>query len=265
MNYDEFDRLCRENGTTPTALSLKLGLSKGNASSWKRGGNPSADILLKISDELNCTVDVLLRPIDKIKRIPQNLKIMHEKANTPLLSEDKKELLNYYDKLSEHNKGKIIGEAKALAELEEAQAAKSALKIKAVEEPQNDEEEELLYLDMYDMPVSAGRGAYIDYAKAETIQVPRTYETEQANYMVRISGDSMEPRFADGDVVLVETTTELPQGGIGIFILNDEAYIKQLGDGCLISLNSKYAPIMINEYDTCLLKGRVIGVLEIKK
>lgn len=263
MNYDEFDRLCRENGTTPTALSLKLGLSKGNASSWKRGGNPSADILLKISDELNCTVDSLLRPIDKIKRIPQNLKVMHEKANTPLLSEDKKELLNYYNMLNEHDKGKIIGEAKALAELEAVKTISEPKQFEA--EQANDEEENFIYLDMYDMPVSAGRGAYIDYAKAETVQVPKTYETEQANYMVRISGDSMEPRFKDKDVVLVETTAELSENDIGIFVLNGEAYIKQLGDGCLISLNSKYPPIVINEYDTCLLKGRVISILDIKK
>lgn len=265
MNYDEFDKLCRENGTTPTALSLKLGLSKGNASSWKRGGNPSADILLKISDELNCTVDALLRPIDKIARTPQNAKNCLKKLNTPLLTDDEENLLKSYRAVSSTSKLLIVERAKALAELEAAQAAKKAIKIKPIEEPQDDEEEEPLYLDMYDMPVSAGRGACIDYAKAETIQVPRTYETEQANYMVRISGDSMEPRFEDGDVVLVETTTELPQGGIGIFVLNNESYIKQLGDGCLISLNPKYAPIPINEYDTCWLKGRVIGVLDIKK
>ena len=60
MDYVTFDKLCKENGTTATAIALKLGLSKGNTSSWKKGGNPSADILIKIADELNCTVDVLL-------------------------------------------------------------------------------------------------------------------------------------------------------------------------------------------------------------
>ena len=60
MNYDKFKYLCKKKGTTPTALTLELGLSKGNASSWKKGGNPSVEILLKISNRLDCSIDYLL-------------------------------------------------------------------------------------------------------------------------------------------------------------------------------------------------------------
>lgn len=65
MNYDKFDKLCKDRGTTPTALTLKLGLSKGNASSWKRSGNPSVAILIRISKELDCSVDYLLDLTEK--------------------------------------------------------------------------------------------------------------------------------------------------------------------------------------------------------
>jgi len=257
MFYDNLKRICDEKNLKITPIVAECGGAKGSISNWKKGAAPNSDIVAKLAVRLNVTSDDLIFGVsDGVTK--------RDGVSAPPLSDDKKELLSYYDMLREIDKGKIIGEAKALAELEAAQAAKNAIKIKPIEEPQDDEEEPL-YLDMYDMPVSAGRGACIDYAKAETIQVPRTYETEQANYMVRISGDSMEPRFEDGDVVLVETTTELPQGGIGIFVLNNESYIKQLGDGCLVSLNPKYAPIPINEYDSCWLKGRVIGVLDIKK
>ena len=60
MNYDKFNSLCKLKGTSPTALTLKLGLSKGNASSWKKGGNPSVDILIKIAKKLDCSIDYLL-------------------------------------------------------------------------------------------------------------------------------------------------------------------------------------------------------------
>lgn len=60
MNYALFERLCGEKGTNPTALARKLGLSKGNTSNWKNGGNPSVDILCKLADELDCTADSLL-------------------------------------------------------------------------------------------------------------------------------------------------------------------------------------------------------------
>jgi len=65
VNYDKFADICRLKGTTPTALTFKLGLSKGNASNWKKGGNPSVDILLKISKVLDCSIDYLLDLTDK--------------------------------------------------------------------------------------------------------------------------------------------------------------------------------------------------------
>lgn len=64
VNYERFCKLCKDNGTTPTAFTLKLGLSKGNASSWKRGGNPSVEILIKIANEFNCSIDYLLNRTD---------------------------------------------------------------------------------------------------------------------------------------------------------------------------------------------------------
>lgn len=60
MNYSFFEKMCSLNGTTPTAVSHKLGLSKGNTSNWKNGGNPSVSILIQLADELNCTTDELL-------------------------------------------------------------------------------------------------------------------------------------------------------------------------------------------------------------
>lgn len=257
MNYDEFDKLCRQKGTTPTALSLKLGLSKGNASSWKKGGNPSADILVKIADELDCTIDQLLRT-------PKNVQNVMKKLNRPNPTPDEEDLLNKYRGVSESSKALILERASALFDLENLKKSSAEKPFVAYTETP-DPEDDPLYLDLYDMPVSAGGGTYIDYTTAEPMQVPRTAQTEDANYMVRISGDSMEPRFFNGDIVLVETTSELEQGEIGIFILNSEAYIKQLGDGCLISLNKKYDPIPVSENDTCVLKGKVIGILDIRK
>ena len=87
MNYSAFVTLCAEHNTTPTALALKLGLSKGNTSSWKKGGNPSADILVKIADELNCTTDILLGRA--------------EKSSSTEMSADEQELLSIYNALSE--------------------------------------------------------------------------------------------------------------------------------------------------------------------
>ena len=49
---------------------------------------------------------------------------------------------------------------------------------------------------------------------------------------------------------------------IGIFILNGNAYTKELGNKCLISHNEKYKPISIRTPDSVYSCGRVLGVVK---
>jgi len=98
--------LCRENGTNPTALTQKLGLSKGNTSTWKRGGNPSADIIIKLADELNCSIDYLYDRSDQPTVISKS---------TFALKDEEAELLGNYFKLDES--GKLLVKAKIIEEL----------------------------------------------------------------------------------------------------------------------------------------------------
>lgn len=95
MNYTVFENLCKEKGTNPTALSLKLGLSKGNTTSWKKGGNPSVEVLMQIADELNCTTDYLLTGKEKSPKFE--------------LSDIERELLEKFNRLEDVDKGRILG------------------------------------------------------------------------------------------------------------------------------------------------------------
>ena len=80
---------------------------------------------------------------------------------------------------------------------------------------------------------------------------------------VRISGDSMEPEFHDGQIAWVLQQESVANGEIGIFALNGEAYIKKLQNDkngiFLISLNEKYAPIKVSENDRLDIFGKVLG------
>ena len=49
------------------------------------------------------------------------------------------------------------------------------------------------------------------------------------------------------------------QSEVGIFVVNGDVYIKELGNKCLISHNEKYKPIRIGESDSVYCCGRVIG------
>ena len=86
---------------------------------------------------------------------------------------------------------------------------------------------------------------------------------EDTTFGVRISGDSMEPEFHDGQIAWILQQESVANGEIGIFALNGEAYIKKLQndkDGIfLISLNEKYAPIKVSENDRLDIFGKVLG------
>lgn len=63
MNFWElFADLCAEKGQSPTTTLEKLGLSKGNASRWKRGGGPSLTTATRIANYLEVPLDRLSWP-----------------------------------------------------------------------------------------------------------------------------------------------------------------------------------------------------------
>lgn len=264
MDYVTFDKLCKENGTTATAIALKLGLSKGNTSSWKKGGNPSADILIKIADELNCTVDILLG----------------RKIHSPKLDEDESVLIEHFSKLGEKDKGKVLERAELLAEIAAERAAVQAKKAEETapsaaderpnsqkplpfpNEPEQDEEEKF-YVDICSLPTSAGTGVYLDDSSTEPLQIVHTDIAERANYAVRVSGDSMTPMYRSGDIVLVETCPSVEVGEIGIFVVDGEGFIKKYGGDRLISLNPKYKDMLLKRYESVYCRGRVLGVADV--
>ena len=100
-------------------------------------------------------------------------------------------------------------------------------------------------------------------SQSEIVCIDESILPEDTTFGVRISGDSMEPEFHDGQIAWVLQQESVANGEIGIFALNGEAYIKKLQndkDGIfLISLNEKYAPIKVGENDRLDIFGKVLG------
>ena len=120
----------------------------------------------------------------------------------------------------------------------------------------------LLKLDFYNYPASAGTANFLETETPDEIVVKECSEAEVADYVIPISGDSMEPTYHDGDNVFVEKCDTVEEGEVGIFIVNGDAYIKELGNKCLISHNSAYKPIKLGSSDSVYCCGRVLGVVE---
>lgn len=117
-------------------------------------------------------------------------------------------------------------------------------------------------LPLYHISVSAGTGQFLDSDHYDMIEVDENVPIH-ANFGVRISGDSMEPQFSDGQIVWVHQQQTIDDGEIGIFIYNGDAYCKKYKTDCngvyLISLNQEYAPIQIAENDELRVFGKVVG------
>ena len=60
MDYARLEQLCSDKKISVSKLAETVGISKGNTSTWKKGGNPSIDVLIKMAEALDCSVDYLL-------------------------------------------------------------------------------------------------------------------------------------------------------------------------------------------------------------
>lgn len=59
--YEKFKELCEKNHKKQTEVLKELGISISNAANWRnRGGSVRSDVLLKLADYFNVTVDELL-------------------------------------------------------------------------------------------------------------------------------------------------------------------------------------------------------------
>ena len=262
---DRIRQLANQKEVSLTKIERALGFGNGTIGKWIKQ-SPSCEKIKLVADYLNTSTDYL---------------IYGGSISVNPLDKDEKELLNYYKELDERDKGSILGKAEGLAEAARRQKALAAAPIKKAkpkavkmpepeptDEPEDENEteyeEEYFEIPLAELPASAGTGIYLDSGQTETIKVAANEKTRQTDFAVKVSGDSMEPRYYSGDIVLVRDEP-VRIGEIGIFVYEGEGYIKKLGDGCLISLNPKYPNIQIENPDSLFCQGRVISVLRLVK
>lgn len=227
----------KEKNLKQSDLCNYIGIKYNVFTTWKtRGTEPPTKFLIQICDFLGVTPYYLLTGEEK----------------SPSLPDDEQELLTYYKELPSWEQQRLIGRAAALAEVYREQ----------VKEP---DPIQLIPTYYISNRVSAGFGEFLeDYEQGKTVYVPDTPESRKADFVLTVSGDSMEPKFHDGDNILVRSQPVVDVGQIGIFDVDGEGYIKKLGDGQLISLNHKYPNISLKDrYAKCF--GLVLGTTDIIK
>lgn len=99
MFYDNLKDICDKKGLKVTPTVLKCGGSKGSLTAWKNGAVPNSDIVIRLSVLLNVPTDFLLLG----------------KEIAAIDSTSEMELLESYRKLSDFEKGEVLGDIKRRA------------------------------------------------------------------------------------------------------------------------------------------------------
>lgn len=233
MFYDNLKSICDSKGIKITPLVAECGGAKGSISNWKKGASPNSDIVVNLAVRLNVPTDLLL--------------FGDIKPNIKPKSSDEEELINIYGKLSSKSKNFVLERARTLYELETADTFKiPTIKCKH---------------SFY--KVSAGKGFSLGEGDAwqDEIEIPDTTLNRKADFCITIKGNSMEPVYMDGDIVLVKSQKSIDLGQIGIFNVGGNGYIKKYGRDRLISLNEDCDDVMFSdhEYDNIECVGIVLG------
>ena len=232
MFYDNLKTICEEKGVKITPIVAECGGAKGSISNWKNGASPNSDIVARLSVRLNVSSD----------------RLIFGKEKAVELSSAENRLLSAFKKLPTDEQMIEIGRVEHMAEV--CSERTSAESVPMIE----------LRHSYY--KVSAGTGYDLDDGDQwNTIEIPDTPEARKADYCLTISGNSMEPVYYDGDIVLVKSQPLVNKGEIGIFVVENAGYIKKFGGDRLISLNAEYDDILLSDYDPDEIhcSGLVIG------
>lgn len=229
---DRIIALIKEKGLSIYSVEKKLGFGNGAIKRFDNN-SPSIDKIILLSDFLNTSIDYLIYGEEKRQS----------------LSDNEIKLIKHYKRLPHDEKISLISRAEAIADVYEKRGEELKPNIISICCSQN--------------RVSAGIGEeLLDYEQWNTVDVIETPQSRKADFMLIVGGESMSPKFHDGDYVLVRQQPAVELGQIGIFYVDGKGYIKKYDGDYLISLNPDFDDIYLTDKDfRCF--GLVLGIAEL--
>jgi DNA polymerase V len=130
--------------------------------------------------------------------------------------------------------------------------------------PQEEIYEELPFFDQFRVP--AGKPDEVSHDGTMSVRKVIRHLAKGNRYVIRVIGNSMQPRIEDGDLILVDYAKEPRPGDIVVALINGSAVVKKYlrNDGQLIlhSTNPQYADIEVKETDQFHIAGVVLRIVE---
>ncbi len=245
------DNFSKQSGLTKGYISM---LEKNEHPKSKKPIIPTEETIVKVAKGMNVEIDDILEKLDPNQEIQINLSpsdilgISNSDSHTSTINE----IMKVSNKLDENRQLNVLAFAKT--QYKKQNTAEDSNN--TVEEPRA-----LYTYNYYDQPASAGTGQYLNDVQVEQIELPVNVD---ADFVIPVYGDSMEPEYHSGDYVFVKLSVELSDGDIGVFEYCGDAYIKQLllGDAgaFLHSLNSNYDDIPVDADSDFRIIGKVVDL-----
>lgn len=96
-----------------------------------------------------------------------------------------------------------------------------------------------------------------------------TAEMEKDHFALKIKGDSMSPRFCEGDVAIVKCQEDVANNEIAVILIGDETTVKKVvrkeNSLMLVPTNPSYDPMFYSPEEVESLPVRIIGkVVELR-
>lgn len=234
-----------ELGMKQSELGKLLGVTGSAIGNYENGvSSPKADILYRVFDVLHCDANYLFQ--DEIRE-------RREYSASPYEMEH---IIKKYRVLDPYGKDTVS----AVLDCEHKRCIAQEKERRAISAKPEGDTGNIIYLPALLQAASAGLGDFADDETAERIAVQQNKITSKADCIIRVHGDSMEPKFLDGQQVLVRLQPAVELGEIGIFIRDGMRYIKIYRGSYLESANPDYGDTALEEYSKCI--GKVLGVLE---
>lgn len=235
---DVIRRFRTEKGLNQPQLAGLLGVNKNAVSNWEAGRTrPDINTLPVLCAALGISISDFFGA--------------EEAAGS--LSRDDQRSLSGYRYLNDANRQIVVKMIDAMLEVQEQEKRKFVeCNIRR------------LFKNAY--KTAAGTGNPLDSARRGCYEYLYTDPlVDQADEIITVTGNSMEPTFYDGDMLLVEHTQEIRIGEIGIFIADGDGYVKEYHEDGLHSHNPRYPVLRFTEDDNVRCVGRVLGALNEKQ
>ncbi len=247
--HDRIKEARIKKGLTQEQLGELVGVAKTTITGYEKNREPTAAKVGEIADALNVDVNFLYQ--DEVKEKRENNVSLEELS-----------MVKKYRFISTHSPDGA-GVVDTVLNSMYSLAKKLKEQGEQIQKTDTEASEKIIpmrIINYYYRIASAGTGQIIfDMPPTKRIEIPNTPEYRKVDYAIGVNGNSMEPLYHDGDMLLVEMTEDIEIGDIGIFRVNDESYVKKLGKTELISLNPDAKNIPLNERTGCM--GKVVGKL----